>query len=131
MGMYLPETGIQAKFEVYFVDASDPAHVFFQAFEGLSIPQTADESGVWVPFQIHLENQANIPDAFHMAFRYTGPNGAAGAVTYYVDDVTWGVVTEGIENTEYRVQTQKVLRDGQIVIRRERKEFNILGIPMQ
>jgi len=131
MGMYLPETGIQAKFEVYFVDASDPAHVFFQAFEGLSIPQTADESGVWVPFQIHLENQANIPDAFHMAFRYTGPNGAAGAVTYYVDDVTWGVVTEGIENTEYRVQTQKVLRDGQIVIRREAKEFNILGIPMQ
>ena len=131
MGMYLPETGIQAKFEVYFVDASDPAHVFFQAFDGLSIPQTADESGVWVPFQIHLENQANIPDAFHMAFRYTGPNGAAGAVTYYVDDVTWGVVTEGIENTEYRVQTQKVLRDGQIVIRRETKEFTVLGIPMQ
>ena len=131
MGMYLPESGIQAKFEVYFVDASDPAHVFFQAFEGLSIPQTADESGVWVPFQIHLENQANIPDAFHMAFRYTGPNGAAGAVTYYVDDVTWGVVSEGIENTEYRVQTQKVLRDGQIVIRRETKEFTVLGIPMQ
>ena len=66
-----------------------------------------------------------------MAFRYTGPNGAAGAVTYYVDDVTWGVVTEGIENTEYRVQTQKVLRDGQIVIRRETKEFTVLGIPMQ
>ena len=128
MGMYLPATGIQAKFELYFVDASDPAHVFFQLFEGLSIPQTADESGVWVPFQIHLENQANIPDAFHMAFRYTGPNGAAGAVAYYVDDVTWGVVTEGIESVQdSAVRTRKVLRDGQIYLVTEDATYDVRG----
>ena len=133
-GEYLPEEGNKALFEVYFIDANDPAHVFFQAFDGLSIPRTSDEDGVWVPFQIHLENQANIPDVFHMAFRYVSPNGNEGVVTYYVDDVSWGVVAEGVRSetqTGPAVRSEKILRDGQVVIRKNGIEYNVLGIPMQ
>lgn len=131
MGEYMPEEGIQALFELYYIDATDTNHVFFQAFDGLSIPSTADENNVWVPFQIHLENQANIPDVFYMAFRYVGPNGADGAVTYYIDDVSWGVVSEGIETVESgkrKAESRKILRDGQIVILRDGKAFNVLGV---
>ena len=133
-GEYLPEEGNKALFEVYFIDANDPAHVFFQAFDGLSIPRTSDEDGVWVPFQIHLENQANIPDVFHMAFRYVSPNGNEGVVTYYVDDVSWGVVAEGVRSETQAgpaVRSEKILRDGQVVIRKNGIEYNVLGIPMQ
>ena len=31
-----------------------------------------------------------MPDVFYMAFRYAGPNGGKGVVTYYVDNVSWG-----------------------------------------
>lgn len=130
MGEYMPDEGIQALFEVYYIDASDPANVFFQAFEGLSIPTTADENNVWVPFQIHLENQPNIPDVFFMAFRYTGPNGAEGVVTYYVDDVSWGVVSEGIEAVRHQpsdVSTKKFIRNGQLIIVRGDAEYNAQG----
>ena len=99
-----------------------------------SIPRTSDEDGVWVPFQIHLENQANIPDVFHMAFRYVSPNGNEGVVTYYVDDVSWGVVAEGVRSETQAgpaVRSEKILRDGQVVIRKNGIEYNVLGIPMQ
>ena len=130
MGEYMPEDGIQALFEVYYIDATDPTDVFFQPIGGLSIPSTSDENNVWVPFQIHLENQANIADVFYMAFRYTGPNGAYGSVTYYVDDVSWGVVSEGIEDVSHQpsaVRSQKVLRNGQLIIIRGEAEYTILG----
>lgn len=128
MGEYLPEEGNKALFEIYFIDASDPTKVFFQSFDGLSIPKTSDENNVWVPFQIHLENQANIPDAFFMAFRYASPNGADGVVTYYVDDVTWGIAPQGVENIpSSTISTQKMLRDGQIIILRGEKKYSIMG----
>ena len=37
-----------------------------------------------------------------------------------------GIVT-GVQNTEYKVQTQKAFRDGQIIIIRDGKEFNAQG----
>ena len=128
MGEYLPEEGNKALFEIYFIDASDPTKVFFQSFDGLSIPKTSDENNVWVPFQIHLENQANIPDAFFMAFRYASPNGADGVVTYYVDDITRGIAPQGVENIpSSTISTQKMLRDGQIIILRGEKKYSIMG----
>lgn len=130
MGEYMPEEGIQALFELYYIDATDTNHVFFQAFDGLSIPSTADENNVWVPFQIHLENQANIPDVFYMAFRYVGPNGNKGVVTYYIDDVSWGVVSEGIEAVRHQpsdVSTKKLIRNGQLIIVRGDAEYNAQG----
>jgi hypothetical protein len=33
----------------------------------------------------------------------------------------------GVQNTDYRVQTQKILRDGQIIIIRDGKEYNVMG----
>jgi hypothetical protein len=128
MGEYMPEEGNKALFEVYYIDASDPTKVFFQSFDGLSIPKTSDENNVWVPFQIHLENQANIPDAFFMAFRYASPNGADGVVTYYVDDVTWGIAPQGVENIQSAtISTKKIMHNGQIIILRGEKKYSIMG----
>lgn len=33
----------------------------------------------------------------------------------------------GLQNTEHRTQTQKILRDGQIIIIRDGKEYNVMG----
>ena len=130
MGEYLPEEAGSTTLEVYFIDASDPQKPFFQAFEGLTIPKTTEESGVWVPFVIHLENQSYIPDAFYMAFRYRGPNGDKGAATYYIDNVSWGVeVAEGINPTPSLPsrEGEKILRDGRLLILRNGKTYNVLG----
>ncbi len=34
----------------------------------------------------------------------------------------------GLQNTEHRTQTQKILRDGQIIIIRDGKEYNVMGM---
>ena len=128
MGEYLPEENNLSTIELVFIDATDPQLPFFQVFDGLAFPRTTDEQGIWVPFDIHLENQENIPDAFFMAFRYTCPNGTWGAETYYIDNVSWGVVPQGIENAaDEAVQGKKILREGQILILRGERIFNALG----
>ena len=68
-------------------------------------------------------------DVFHMGFRYIGPNGADGAVTYYIDNVSWGRTDlQGIESIQpSAISCQKVLRDGQVIIERGGKKYNILG----
>ena len=129
MGEYLPEEAGSTTLEVYFIDASDPQKPFFQVFDGLSIPKTADESGVWVPFVIHLENQSNIPDAFYMAFRYKGPNGQKGEATYYIDNVSWGVVQDSAISDQPSAvgEGEKIVRDGRLLILRNGKTYNVLG----
>ena len=91
MAEYLPEDGSSTTFEVYFIDPSDPEHIYFQDLSGsFAIPATGDENEEWRTFHLNLNNQPNIPDVFFMAFRYAGPNGGMGVVTYYVDNVSWG-----------------------------------------
>ncbi len=135
MGEYMPDDGNKASFDLFYIDATDPNNVFFQQFDGLSIPKTADENNVWVPFQIHLENQPNIADVFFFAFRYKSPNGGDGTVTYYVDEVSWGRTdlpnTEGFEDVQRdEVPSRKVLQNGVLYILRGEKKYSILGIEL-
>lgn len=74
---------------LYYIDATDPSDIWMQPIE-CGIPASADQSGEWVDIHVDLTGQEYIPDTFYMAFRYIGPNGVEGAVTYYIDDVTWG-----------------------------------------
>lgn len=127
MGEYLPEDGNLSTIELYYIDATNTQSVFFQVFDGLAFPRTSDEEGVWIPFEIHLENQAHVPDVFFMAFRYTCPNGTWGAETYYIDDVKWGLATQGMETVTKQGSTKKILREGQLFIIRGEKIFNALG----
>ena len=92
MGQYMPEEDNQAVFEVYYVDPKQPEHLRFQNLtESFAIPQTSDSNEDWQTFFLDLAPYAEtVADVFHMAFRYAGPNGTDGAVTYYVDDVSWG-----------------------------------------
>ncbi|MBO4518695.1 MAG: hypothetical protein J5704_01500, partial [Paludibacteraceae bacterium] len=38
-----------------------------------------------------------------------------------------GYQPQGIQNTEYRIQTQKILREGQLLIQRGDRIFNVTG----
>lgn len=75
--------------ELYYIDATNPTDVHMEKIDA-GIPATADEKGKWVDIHVNLTGLENIADVFYMAFRYVGPSGINGAVTYYVDDVTWG-----------------------------------------
>lgn len=87
-GDYLKETQ-SAQLQLYFIDATDAADVFFQDLE-IEMPSTADQAGDWLDFQVNLSGQENIPDVFFMGFRFTGYSGNNGAATYLIDDVSWG-----------------------------------------
>ena len=48
-------------------------------------------SELWRTFYLDLAPYSEtVADVFFMAFRFVGPNGNEGAVTYYIDDVSWG-----------------------------------------
>ena len=92
MGMYLPEDGNSStRFEVYYIDATGEKVFFQDLTANFDIPTTDDENETWRTFYLDLAPYAEtMADVFHIAFRYTGPNGAPGIVTYYVDNVSWG-----------------------------------------
>ena len=81
--------GQSAKLQLYFIDATDANDIFFQDLE-ITMPNTADQAGDWLDFQVNLAGQTLIPDIFFMAFRFTGYSGSNGAAVYLIDDVSWG-----------------------------------------
>lgn len=87
-GDYLTDD-MSAKLQLYFIDATDTADIFYQDLE-VKMPATKDESGDWLDFQVNLTGQENIPDVFFMGFKFTGESGKTGAATYLIDDVSWG-----------------------------------------
>lgn len=81
--------GQSAKLQLYFIDATDANDIFFQDLE-IAMPNTADQAGDWLDFQVNLAGQTLIPDIFFMAFQFTGYSGSNGAAVYLIDDVSWG-----------------------------------------
>lgn len=133
MGEYLADDN-QAALEIYYIDPNAPGEPFFQDLtESFSIPKTSDENLTWVPFILDLTPYAEtIADVFCMAFKYVGPNGADGAVTYYIDDVTWGVyastaLENPMSNQQSAISCQKLIRNGELLIIRDGKTYNALG----
>ena len=92
MGQYLSDEGSESKLEVYYIDPlGEPTAYFQDLTESFDIPRTSDRSESWSTFYLDLAPYAEtVADVFHMAFRFVGPNGSDGAVTYYLDDVSWG-----------------------------------------
>ena len=91
MGEYLPDDEPETALEVYYVDATGEKAYFQDMTESFVFPTTSVDNGVWVTYFLNLAPyEETVADVFHIAFRYIGPNGGAGAVTYYIDDVSWG-----------------------------------------
>lgn len=132
MGEYMPDTNNMAYFEVYYIDPITGPEPYFQDLtEFFELPATSEENLIWYTYSLDLTPySATMAEVFYMAFRYVGPNGGQGAVTYYVDNVSWGAdVAEGLESIQKsEVRSQKILRDGQIVIRRDGVEYTVLGV---
>ena len=91
MGEYLPEENNPTVLEVYYVDVETDSVYFQNLTASFSIPTTANDANDWRIFYLDLAPYAEtMADVFHIAFRYAGPNGGAGAATYYIDNVSWG-----------------------------------------
>lgn len=134
MGQYLPEEGIMAALEIYYIDAANPENVFKQDLTGsFSIPSTSDEDSQWITFVLDLAPHAEtVADVFHMGFRFVGPNGADGAVTYYIDDVSWGVVSTAVDSLQSETYRRKELRDGQLyIVLPDGTRYNAIGTKIQ
>lgn len=132
MGQYLPEEGSASKLEIYYIDATNPTNVFFQDLtESFDIPKTGDENEIWRTFYLDLAPySATVADVFFMGFHFVGPNGNEGAVTYYIDDVSWGRtdLPMGIEEVSVQPsETKKMMVDGALYIVREGKIYNVIG----
>ena len=55
------------------------------------IPKTPDLNKEWSEIHLDLSGQSEtIADVFFIAFKYLGLMGEDNAVTYYIDDVSWG-----------------------------------------
>ena len=91
MGEYLADEDNKAQFRVYYIDATG-AEVYSQDLtSSFEIPSTSSDNLAWRTFFLDLAPYAEtMSDVFHMAFRYTSPNGGDGTVTFYVDEVSWG-----------------------------------------
>ena len=124
MGEYMPDDGIETALEIYYVDATGEKAYFQDMTESFIFPTTSVDNGVWVTYFLNLAPyEETIADVFHIAFRYIGPNGGAGAVTYYIDDVSWGRTdlpeirikpTYIIDSTSY-VGQEKILSEIEVV----------------
>ena len=84
------------KLELCYIDIADGTP-YIQPLTGCKMPATKDESGKWYPYTVDLTNQ-EVADVFFMAFRFTSTRGADNSATYYIDDVTYGLGTDGISS---------------------------------
>jgi hypothetical protein len=124
MGEYMPDEDNPAGLEIYYVDATGGKAVFQSLTESFVFPSTSVDNNVWVTYFLNLRPYAEtMADVFHIAFRYIGPNGGEGAVTYYIDDVSWGRTdlpeilvntTSIIDSTSY-VNQEKILAEIDVV----------------
>ena len=92
MGQYLSDESSESALEIYYIDPSGEPKAYFQDLtESFDIPRTSDRNESWSTFYLDLAPYSKtVADVFHIAFRFVGPNGNEGAVTYYIDDVSWG-----------------------------------------
>jgi len=132
MGENLPEEDAEmpTKFEVYYIDPDVDGKPYFQNLtESFAIPKVSDDNLTWFPFYMDLAPHAGtMADVFYMAFHYASPNGGDGAVTYYVDDVSWGVYEpSGTEQVSAVGKSKKILRDGKLIILHNGKEYSPMG----
>ncbi len=87
MGDFMFE-GHDTQLQLYYIDATPGLELYQQNLQ-VEMPVTPDQNGEWVDYHVDLNGQ-DIADVFFMAFRYDGQIGEANAVTYYIDDVSWG-----------------------------------------
>lgn len=75
--------------ELYYIDVQGGVP-YMQKIEA-GIPKTPDLNKEWSEIHMDLTNQSEtMADVFFMAFKYIGLMGEDNAVTYYIDDVSWG-----------------------------------------
>jgi hypothetical protein len=104
-----------ALLEVYYVEGGE--NIYKEKID-VEIPQGADFNKAWQPFELDLSaNSNNIADVFRIGFRfYVEQGGTSNSVSYYIDDVTWGVVAETAVGSVYGASAEAWADGGKMFI---------------
>ena len=131
MGEYMPdEPTSETMLEIYYVDATGDKVYFQDLTESFVIPSLGEDNNIWRTFFLDLAPYAEtMADVFHMAFRYVGPNGGEGAVTYYIDNVSWGRtdLPQIIANPTYVIDSTAVVGERKVLAEIEVTSKNLTG----
>lgn len=87
MGDFMFE-GHDTELSVWLIDSVPGEKLYYREIEGL-VPTAPDYNGEWMEYHVNLAGQ-EIEDVFFIGFKYDGLFGQENAVTYYIDDVSWG-----------------------------------------
>lgn len=96
MGMFLTDESTD-RLTVNLGEAGTDGKLAFYEMEGFDIPAKADQAGEWVEYDVDMSLVPDMPDAFVIAFTFTGTRGADNATTYYITDFEWGGKTDSLE----------------------------------
>lgn len=88
MGDFMFE-GHDTELSVWLIDSVPGDRLYFRKIDGMGIPTAPDYNGEWMEYHVNLDEQ-EIEDVFFIGFKYDGLFGQENAVTYYIDDVSWG-----------------------------------------
>lgn len=97
MGMFLTDDS-NDRLTVNLGEADPDGKLAFYEMEGFDIPAKADQAGEWIEYDVDMSVVPDMPDAFVIAFTFTGTRGADNATTYYITDFEWGGKTDSLEN---------------------------------
>ena len=92
MAEYLADEGNKSYLEIYYIDPTDPANIYKQDLtSSFDLPSVSEDNLTWRTFFLDLAPYSEtMADVFFMAFHFVGPNGSDGAITYFLDNVSWG-----------------------------------------
>lgn len=102
MGMFLNEnSGDELTVNMgELTEGPEGPELDFYELTGFNIPTTADEAGNWIEYDVDMSVVPDMPDAFVIAFEFTGTRGADNTTTYYITDFEWGAKAESLEAIE-------------------------------
>ena len=88
MGKFLHD-GQKEKLTICMIEKVADTYEIYE-LEGFSIPEKADESGTWIPYQVNMSSIPDMPEVFYIGFRMKGTRCKESTATYYIDNFTWG-----------------------------------------
>lgn len=97
MGMFLTDDSAD-RLTVNLGETDSDGKLAFYEMEGFDIPAKADQAGEWVEYDVDMSVVPDMPDAFVIAFTFTGTRGADNTTTYYITDFEWGGKTDSLES---------------------------------
>jgi hypothetical protein len=76
--------------ELWYMSVDDQG--LYKEIIPISVPDNAEGEDVWIPYVVDF-SQSEIDETFFMAFKFVGPYDKMSSSTYYLDSITWGMMS--------------------------------------